>query len=219
MGMTTMKTNSPRIFGAVVGLCVLSVMVCGAGGDDATDYANQLAQAQKEREEWQAQREQAQRDFDQRQRDAQALQDWHNRLYQAQKEREQWQADRERAQKEWDDWHRQLDQAQRERDDYQKNLDYQQSILDGIERVRRQHDELLSRGQEAPGGGATVPPQEAQAVRQQGLMIENPFALKRMDRENRERVHQQIMHTRQQMMPGSQKLPLLIQNPFVHSSR
>jgi hypothetical protein len=57
-------------------------------------------------------------------------------------------------------------------------------------------------------------------------MIENPFALQRMDRQHQERVRQQIMqtqqqirYTRQQMIPGSQKLPLLIQNPFVRSSR
>ena len=82
-----MKTTSQGFFGALLGLCVLSVIVPGAGADDATDWANQLAQAQKEREEWQAQREQ--------------------------------------AQKERDDWYKQQEQTQR---------DYQQSILDGIER-------------------------------------------------------------------------------------
>ena len=254
-----MKTTSRRIFAALVGLCLLSVMVRGAGADDATDYANQLYQAQKEREEWQAQRdqaerdrqalqdwhnqlyqaqkerdewqaqrEQAQRDYDQRQRDAQALQDWHNQLYQAQKEREQWQADRERAQKEWDDWHRQLDQAQKERDDYQKNLDYQQSILDGIERVKQQRDEILSRGQDANWGAGAVQPTETRAVPQQNKVILNPYVLQKMQRQNLEKVRQNLDNMRQQIRQTRpqvtqvtqvrQGLPQMILNPYVRSS-
>src|SRR5437773_1002484 len=139
-----MKTISRRMCGAVLGLCVLAVLCVltmtgrSAGADDATDHANQLAQAQKEREEWQRQQEQAQREYEQRERDRQAAQDWQT----------------------------QREQAQKERDDWQKQRDYQQSILDGIERVKQQRDEILSRAYDAQpgsaagwaGGGMTVPP-------------------------------------------------------------
>ena len=57
-----MKMISLRLFGTLVGLGVLWVIVPNARSDDATDWANQQAQAQKEREDWQNQQAQAQRD-------------------------------------------------------------------------------------------------------------------------------------------------------------
>lgn len=210
--MTTTKTISRRTCGAVLGLCVLSVVVPGAGADDTADWAHHQAQAQKEREEWQRQQEQAQRDREQADRDRQARDDWYKQQAQAQAERDEWyrqqaqtqkerddwyaqqaqaQRDREQAerdqqardewyrqqaqtqkerddwyaqqaqtQKERDEWYRQQAQAQRdrdqaardqkERDDWYKQQeqaqkDYQQSILDGIERVKQQRDEILSK--------------------------------------------------------------------------
>jgi hypothetical protein len=49
-----MKSTSRRFLGVLLGVCVLS-NVRGAGADDATDWANQHARAQREREEWQKQ--------------------------------------------------------------------------------------------------------------------------------------------------------------------
>lgn len=149
-----MKTMCRRTVGALFGLGVLWVLVPAARSDDATDWANQLAQAQREREEWQnqlaqaqkeredrqAQLDQAQRDRDQQARDQQAREDWQNQLFQAQKEREdsmnqlfQAQRDREQAQKEREDWQNQLWQAQRERDEYlnqltQDNMKYMEDL-------------------------------------------------------------------------------------------
>jgi len=182
--MTTMKTVSRRTCGTLLGLCVLSMIVPGAGADDASDWAHQHAQAQKEREEWQRQQEQAQRDYEQRERDRQAAQDWQTQREQAQKERDDWyaqqaqaQRDREQAERDQqarDEWYRQQAQAQQERDDWYKQQaqaqrdreqaerdqkerdewykqqeqaqkDSQQSILDGIERVKQQRDEILNK--------------------------------------------------------------------------
>ena len=66
-----MRIISPRIFAALVGLGVLCVFVPNARSDDATDWANQQAQAQKDREAWENQQAQAQRDREQAERDQQ----------------------------------------------------------------------------------------------------------------------------------------------------
>ena len=73
-----MNIVSLRIFVALVGLGVLWVIVPDARSDDATDWANQQAQAQKEREDWQNQQAQAQRDREQAERDQQARDAWQN---------------------------------------------------------------------------------------------------------------------------------------------
>ena len=59
--MTIMRIISLRIFGSLVALGVLWVFVPDARSDDATDWANQQAQAQKDPEDWQNQQAQAQR--------------------------------------------------------------------------------------------------------------------------------------------------------------
>src|SRR5438876_1855299 len=145
-----MKTTSRRICGALLGMCVVSVMVRGAGADDAADWAHQQAQAQKERDEWYSQQAQAQKERD----------DWYKQQAQAQRDYEQ----AERDQKERDDWYKQQAQAQK---------DHQQSILDGIERVKQQRDEILNKAYDdhpwaragwtaaaewTAGGWAAVPP-------------------------------------------------------------
>src|SRR5437016_7057992 len=45
--VTTMKTSSRWICGALLGLCVLSVMVRGAGADDASDWAHQRSEERR----------------------------------------------------------------------------------------------------------------------------------------------------------------------------
>src|SRR5262245_25035059 len=93
-GAATMQTTSRPIFAAILGLSVLSAMGQGALADDATDWANQLAQAQKERDDWQRQQEQAQRDRD----------DWYKQREQADRDRAQAEQDAAARQKVWDDW-------------------------------------------------------------------------------------------------------------------
>lgn len=117
MVVTTTKAISRGIFGILLGLAVLSLIVRGAGADDATDWANQQAQAQRERDEWYRQQEQAQREREQAERDQRERDEWYRQQAQAQAERDREQAARdwEARQKEWDDWWKQRDQAERER--------------------------------------------------------------------------------------------------------
>lgn len=71
-----MKSTGLCICGGVLVLSLPWLLAPGAQADDATDHANQQAQAQKEREDWQNQQAQKERE------------DWQNELYQAQKERD-----------------------------------------------------------------------------------------------------------------------------------
>jgi hypothetical protein len=197
------------------------------------DWYRQQAQTQKERDEWYAQQAQAQRDREQADRDRQARDDWYKQQAQAQKERDDWyaqqaqtQRDREQAeqdQKERDDWYKQQQQVQR---------DYQQSILNGIERVKQQRDEILNKvydehpwagaGWTAAGSVAALPrvqpagvPQiryESDAIPPQPLLILNPFTFP-MARPNQEPVRQQTMQPRPNFDAQ------IIQNPFVVSKQ
>ena len=223
IGARTMKTTSRRICGALIGLGVLSAIVPGVGADDAADWANQQAQAQKERDEWYRQQAQAQREYEQAERDRQARDDWYKQQAQAQKDREQ----AERDQKERDEW----DKYQ-----WQVHRDYQQSILN-----RTYDDHPWARagwtaGAEWKDGGwvlpqsATTPPKAPVArpmpapqvrlpvVSQRRPMPLNPFAFQQMVRQHQAQVRQQIMQSRQQMLPGRQAAPQLIVNPFAASS-
>src|SRR3954470_24314690 len=90
-----MKAISRRICGGLLGLCVLSVLCLlampgrGAGADDAADWAQQQAQAQKERDAWYAQQAQAQRDREQAERDQKERDDWYKQQQQAQRDYQQ----------------------------------------------------------------------------------------------------------------------------------
>ena len=148
-----MKTTGLCIFGALLGLGMAWVITPDAQADDASDWANQLAQAQRDREQadrdrqereaWQAQQAQAQKereDWQNQQAQAQKdREDWQNQLAQTQRDREQadrdrqereaWQAQRAQAQKDWEDWQNQLAQAQKDREQAQKDRDDWQNQL------------------------------------------------------------------------------------------
>ena len=113
-----MKIISLRVFGGLVGLGALLVIGQSARSDDATDWANQQAQAQKEREEWQNQQAQAQRDREQAARDQQDRENWQNQIAQAQKEREDWYNQQAQDQKDAEDWRNQMAQAQKDREEW-----------------------------------------------------------------------------------------------------
>jgi septal ring factor EnvC (AmiA/AmiB activator) len=103
-----MKPTTRALICAATMLSVFCAAILAARADDATDYANQLYQAQKEREEWQQQREQAEKERE----------DWQSQREQAQKDRDQFY----QARKEREDWQNALYQAQKEREDYQKGI-------------------------------------------------------------------------------------------------
>ena len=65
-----MKPTIRSLICAATVLSAFCAPIPAVRADDATDYANQLYQAQKEREDWQNQREQAQKERE----------DWQNQL-------------------------------------------------------------------------------------------------------------------------------------------
>ncbi len=238
--MRTIKITNLRLFAALLGPCVLSmigVLSMNAPSVGEDDWAHQQAQAQREREEWQRQQEQAQRDREQAERDQKERDDWYRQQAQTQKERDDWyaqqaqaQRDREQAdrdQKERDDWYKQQQQAQR---------DYQQSILN-----RTYDDHPWARAGWTAGAEWTptgwklpesvVPPSrvrpaseqirfESDAIPPQPLMTMNPFVFQPMAGQNQERLRQPFMQTSQQMTREPQVIyPEVIQNPFVGSSQ
>jgi hypothetical protein len=97
-----MKMVSLRIFVAVIGVGGLLVIAPDIRSDDATDWANQQAQAQKERDDWYNQQAQAQKDRE----------DLLNQQAQAQREAEQAQKDRE--------WNEYLNEIRRDTQNLQK---------------------------------------------------------------------------------------------------
>jgi cell division protein FtsN len=147
----TMKIVSLRIFGALVGLGVLLVIVPHARSDDATDWANQQAQAQKEREDWANQQAQAQRDREQAERDQQERDAWQNQQAQAQKEREDWLNQQAQAERE-------AEQAQKERD----LNEYLNQIWQSGEDLRKWAEEQARARQEEINQGQWGSPAAAQ---------------------------------------------------------
>ena len=191
-----MKTHSLSILGALLGVGAMWVIVPNAPADDATDYANQLAQAQQERDEWQRQREQAQKEADDRQKEREQAQKdadaWQKQMDQAQKEREDWQRQMDQTQKERDDWQKQMDDAQKERDEYQKNLD---AFL------KRLQDDSYKASDTYPGVPYAGPNAVPRAVARP-----QPTPLAQVVRANQERVRRQIEQSRQQIMQSRQQL-------------
>jgi hypothetical protein len=125
MKTTTTKTSKMWIFGALA-LGVLLVMVPNSRSDDATDWANQQVQAQKERE--------------QAERDRQERENWQNQIAQAQKEREDWYNQQAQAQKEREDWQNQQAQAQREAEQAQKERD----LNDYLNKISQNDQNLMN---------------------------------------------------------------------------
>ncbi len=99
-----MRIISLRIFSALIALGVLWAVVPDARSDDATDWANQQAQAQRDRE--------------QAERDRQDRENWQNQIAQAQKEREDWYNQQAQAQKDAEAWATQQAQAQKDREEW-----------------------------------------------------------------------------------------------------
>src|SRR5690349_2010542 len=90
--MRTIKITNLRLFAALLGPCVLSmigVLSMNAPSVGEDDWAHQQAQAQREREEWQRQQEQAQRDREQAERDQKERDDWYKQQQQAQRDYQQ----------------------------------------------------------------------------------------------------------------------------------
>jgi hypothetical protein len=94
-----MKMISLRLFGTLVGLGVLWVIVPNARSDDATDWANQQAQAQKEREDWQNQQAQAAREAEQAQKERD-LNEYFNQIWKSSEAMQKWADEQARARQE-----------------------------------------------------------------------------------------------------------------------
>ena len=260
-----MKIIRPRIVGALVSLGVLLVIVPNARSDDATDWANQQAQAQRDRE--------------QAEQDRQDRENWQNQIAQAQKEREDWYNQQAQAQKEREAWDNQQAQAQRDREQAERDRQDRENWAAEQANARQEAINNGEWGAPAAARPAAVPPNQpaagpgaapalsappppqpgakqpktytvtidhggqvtrttfvmgddgswhpteglgidtvtpaalvagpmaapqvrfpAQAIPQQAPMPFDPVAFQQMVRQNQERVRQQILQTRQQMM-------------------
>jgi hypothetical protein len=189
--VTTMKTISRRIWGAVLDLfvlsvlCVLSVLVRGARADDAADWAHQQAQAQRERE--QAERDQKERD------------EW---------DKYQWQVhlDYQKSilNREYDDhpW---------ARAGWTAGAEWKAGGWVLPDSATTPPKAPVARPMPAPQARLPAAPQRRP-------MPQNPVAFRQMALQHQAQVRQQIMQSRQQMLQGPPAAPQLIVNPFVASA-
>jgi hypothetical protein len=171
-------------FGALFGLGVLGLVAPGARSDDAEDWvnqqaqaqrdreqaekdrqdrenwANQVAQAQKERDDWYAQQAQAQKEREQVEKDRQDRADWLAQQAQWQKDRADWLAQQAQAAKD-----REWAQKQRDLDEYLNQIwkagEESQKWAD--EQARRRQDEI-NRGEWGPPAAAPPAPPPAGPV-------------------------------------------------------
>jgi len=238
-----MKTISRRIGGAFLGLCLLSLIVPGALGDEMADWMAEQRrqndeyqrQCQAEREArdrayYEAQAEQAARD--RAYQEAQAEQAARDRYYyeqQQQREAEaRAQADRDAWDKYWRDVqadrdaadraYREAQQAQAERDAWYKS---QEETRQYWENLRKQQEWDAWMG--SSGGSADWSAPTGQIWFQghrapQSLVILNPFVLKQMVPEQQEKARQEATEMGQLVLSESHA-PQLIQNPFVRAPK
>src|SRR5260221_1310678 len=100
-GVTTMKTISRRIFGALMGLCVMSVIVPAVRADETADW---MAEMRRQNDEFNRQAQEMREFMDKFNREAQAERDaWYQWNKEVQDAR-----DNERKEKEWDEWRNRL---------------------------------------------------------------------------------------------------------------
>ena len=199
-----MKTISRHICGALLGLSVLPVIVPRVRADETAEYLRrcQEERAAADRAYYEAQQEQAARA--KAYYEEQAAQEARAKAYyEAQQEaeaRDKAYKDAEQAQKERDEWHR----WQEEERKWYENAKWQ-----------KEWDEWMGLSTEswdwAPSGQIWF---QGQAPRQ-SVVILNPFVLSQKPPEEQEKVRKQSVELGQYIVPESQTLPQLIQNPFV----
>ena len=216
-----MKTTSRRVFAALLGLCVLSVMVRGARGDETADS---MAEMRRQNDEFNRQAYEEREARDKFLREAQEERDARDKFNrEAYEERAAMDKFNRETQAERDAWYKWNREVQEWRDNQQKQQEWDDWLnrLGGSAQSVEPAAGLKSTPPKAPVARPVPAPQlwfQAHAVPQQGLVILNPYMFQQMARQNQERVRQQIMQTRQQIMQGRQGFPQLIQNPFVRSS-
>jgi hypothetical protein len=176
-----MKTTSRRIFGALLGLCVLSVIVPGVRADETADW---MAEMRRQNDEFnrQAQEDRDARDkFNREAQEAREAMDKWNREVQEGR-------DNERKQQEWDDW---------------------LNRLRGDAPAAGAPAGPKSSPAKAPVARPAPVPQVRSfvpAAPQRRPVPQNPVAFQQMVRQNQARVRQQIMQTRQQIMRTRQQI-------------
>jgi len=195
-----MKTISRRFCGALLGVCVLGLIVKSAGADEMADW---MAEQRRQNDEYHRQWQQWWEDAARAAREAQEAQEARDRAY--------YEAERARAEQE---------RARAEQEAWTKSQAEQRQWYEDQKRQQEWDDWWNNHWGSAYGGSADTSATSGQIwfkgrAASQSRVILNPFVLQQKSAEVQEKVRKAATELGQYIMPEGQALPQVIQNPFV----